>query len=61
MSHDPAVLASSSCVEVIASMLGIGFLLVLALGGILGAPWTARGSFINVGSSFAGILVTMER
>jgi hypothetical protein len=37
------------------SMLATGFLLVLAAPG-LGAPWIDLGSFIRLGSSFAGVL-----
>jgi hypothetical protein len=37
------------------SMLATGFLFVLAAPG-LGAPWIDLGSFIRLGSSFAGVL-----
>jgi len=60
-SHGSTRPPSPSCVDDMASMLGIGFLRVLSFGGILGAPWTARGSFINVGSSLEGTLVTTDR
>ena len=43
------------------SMLGIGFLLLALTVLILGTPWIARGSFIIVGSSFAGVRVTICR
>lgn len=41
------------------SILGIGFLVALAVL-IRGTPWKTRGSFMRVGSSFAGVRVTID-
>ena len=53
MCHDGGDCASPFIPPLGPSMLGIGFLVALTVL-IRGTPWRTRGSFIKVGSSFAG-------
>jgi len=60
--HDGGDCASPFILPFGPSILGTGFRAAFTVfcRGILGTPWRTRGSFINVGSSFAGAVEGQE-